>query len=78
MQQHELDEYQQHAIDKALKGHHLFITGVAGTGKSYLIKQLSERLKAAGKHVQVTATTGIAAVNLPNACTLHYWAGLGA
>jgi ATP-dependent DNA helicase PIF1 len=75
--QHELDIYQQKAVDKALKGHHVFITGVAGTGKSYLIKQLTERLRASGKSVQVTATTGIAAVNLPNACTLHYWAGLG-
>ena len=45
----------------------LFITGKAGTGKSYLLKYFKEHTK---KNVLYTSPTGIAAINI-GAVTIH-------
>ena len=45
----------------------IFITGKAGTGKSYLLKYFKEHTK---KDVLYTAPTGIAAINV-GAVTIH-------
>ena len=64
------------SVQKVLKligeHHNIFITGHAGTGKSYILS----RLKALLPDIVVTSTTGIAAVNV-NGQTLHSWAGIG-
>lgn len=54
-------------------GHNVLVTGAAGTGKSFLLKTLKEKL---GGRLRVVATTGVAALNVKGA-TLHSWAGLG-
>lgn len=69
-----LSQSQQLAIDTILQGHNVFITGSAGTGKSYLLSFLKEALKY--KNFHITATTGIASVNI-GGITLHSWAGIG-
>lgn len=51
-------------IESALSGKNIFLTGKAGTGKSYIVKQLIELLKEAGKKVIALAPTGIAANNI--------------
>lgn len=51
----------------------LFITGGAGTGKSYILNQL--RLHYRNK-LHVTSTTGISALNISGQ-TIHSWAGIG-
>ena len=51
----------------------IFITGHAGTGKSYILNKLKEKY---GKKLTITSTTGIAAVNVKGQ-TLHSWAGVG-
>ena len=56
-----LSNLQDVAIKEAIDGHNLVITGQAGTGKSYLLKVLLQRLKQAGHPVAIVATTGIAA-----------------
>lgn len=53
------------------KGENLFITGYAGTGKSYILNKLKHRFK-----IDVTSTTGLAAVNVQGQ-TIHSWAGVG-
>jgi len=62
----------------ALQGYNLFITGSAGTGKTFLLKRMIKQLKR--KHgdsaVKVTASTGIASLLLQGT-TLHRWAGIG-
>ncbi|MBR6162823.1 AAA family ATPase [bacterium] len=50
----------------------LFITGHAGTGKSYILSKLKEKIPS----LVITSTTGIAAVNVKGQ-TLHSWAGVG-
>lgn len=54
-------------------GDNVFITGYAGTGKSYILNKLKEKYK---KKLTITSTTGIAAVNVKGQ-TLHSWAGVG-
>ena len=68
---------QQEAFASYEKGENIFISGYAGTGKSYLINQIYKHAKENNKNIQVTAMTGCAAVLLGNAKTLHSWAGIG-
>jgi len=53
------------------QGENLFITGYAGTGKSYILNKLKKKFK-----IDVTSTTGLAAVNVQGQ-TIHSWAGVG-
>jgi ATP-dependent DNA helicase PIF1 len=61
---------QQVAIDLAIQGANFFLTGKAGTGKSWTIKQIITALKEQGKRVITVAPTGIAANNV-NGQTIH-------
>lgn len=51
----------------------ILITGSAGTGKSYLLKELIPKLKG---NVYITSSTGISAISI-GGCTLHKLVGLG-
>ncbi|WP_078453744.1 AAA family ATPase [Solemya velum gill symbiont] len=57
----------------------LVITGQAGCGKTFLVRELVQELRSKGKCVAVTCSTGIAATHFSsdlNAQTLHKWGGL--
>ncbi|CAG8588040.1 6936_t:CDS:2 [Funneliformis caledonium] len=76
---HELSEEQQRIFDLVvLNRENIFFTGSAGTGKSFLLQRIISSLKAryGSESVAVTATTGIAAVNI-SGTTLHSFAGVG-
>ncbi|CAE6440069.1 unnamed protein product [Rhizoctonia solani] len=60
----------------ALDGKSLFFTGSAGTGKSFLLRQIIKELKLSGCTVAVTASTGLAALNIGGR-TLHLFAAVG-
>lgn len=72
----ELNEQQRKAVEYVLTGHNIFLTGCAGTGKSFTIKTIVEEMKKRGKNVNITASTGIAATTIGGR-TLHSWAGIG-
>ncbi len=77
-----LSPSQRRAHDAALAGRNLFITGSAGTGKSYLLKHIYNSLTMSGRKVHVTALTGCAAYLLSEDMgvkvnTIHSWAGIG-
>ncbi len=55
------------------RGDNVFLTGFAGTGKSYILNKLKDKFK---KKLTITSTTGIAAVNVKGQ-TIHSWAGVG-
>ena len=65
-----LNDEQQIAFDIAMTGRNMFITGNAGTGKSYLVHSIIDELTNIGKNIIVCAPTGIAAVNIGGA-TVH-------
>ena len=75
----DLSREQQVAALKALSGVNQFITGSAGTGKSYLLKYIVQESKKKFdnlKSVVVTAPTGVAAVNV-GGMTVNAFAGYG-
>ena len=73
-----LSEDQQHAVDLVLAGRSIFFTGAAGTGKSMVLKSIITALRTSGMghKVAITASTGIASVNI-GGITLHSFAGVG-
>lgn len=73
-----LNKLQLEALELAIKGKSLFITGPGGVGKSYLIQTIVQELTKFGDRVAVTALTGCAALLLgKEAKTIHSWAGIG-
>ncbi|TDZ38465.1 ATP-dependent DNA helicase PIF1 [Colletotrichum spinosum] len=67
---------QQHALDLALEGRNLFITGSGGCGKSVLVKALHRALSTQQKTVHLLAPTGQAAINIGGRTAYNY-AGWG-
>jgi ATP-dependent DNA helicase PIF1 len=68
------------AADHALAGHSIFLTGAAGTGKSFLLKYITAELKkqyGQEGEVVITAPTGIAAQHHEGGTTIHSFAGIG-
>ncbi|MBL8159772.1 AAA family ATPase [Candidatus Saccharibacteria bacterium] len=64
------------ALEIMLSGESVMLTGPAGSGKTYVLNQYITRAKKQGKHVAVTATTGLAASHLGGS-TIHAWSGIG-
>lgn len=64
------------ALEIMLSGESVLLTGPAGAGKTFVLNQFVKLSKHAGKHVSVTATTGLAATHL-GGTTIHSWAGIG-
>ncbi|MGI9027635.1 MAG: AAA family ATPase [Candidatus Saccharimonadales bacterium] len=67
---------QDQALHIMLSGKSVFLTGPAGSGKTYVLNKLIRQLKKQGSEVAVTASTGIAATHL-GGTTIHSWSGLG-
>ncbi|GKT95314.1 ATP-dependent DNA helicase PIF1 [Colletotrichum tofieldiae] len=67
-----LCQEQQDAMDLAMQGHNLFITGSGGCGKSVLVKALYKKLMAIGKSVHLLAPTGQASLNIDGRTTFSY------
>ena len=59
---------QKKAFELMMAGENVFLSGEAGTGKSYVINEFLK--EKTGKNILVTAPTGIAAINV-NGITLH-------
>ncbi len=57
-------------------GKNVFLTGEAGSGKTYLLNEYIRYLKENKVNVAVTASTGIAATHLQGS-TIHAWSGIG-
>lgn len=69
----QLNDEQSQALEILLEENNVFLTGAAGTGKSFLIR---EYLNEVGHKTPVVASTGAAAV-LVGGCTFHSFFGLG-
>ena len=67
---------QKEALDILKLGHNVYLTGSAGSGKTFLLNQYIKHLQDKGAAVGITASTGIAATHLKG-ITIHSWSGLG-
>lgn len=71
----EYSKKQQLFFDRCLDGHNIFLTGKAGTGKSFIVKETIKALKKQKKKIIALAPTGIAAYNVGGQ-TIHSMFGL--
>lgn len=67
---------QNEALDILKLGHNVFLTGPAGSGKTYVLNQYIAYLKNNKIPVGITASTGIAATHI-GGTTIHSWSGIG-
>lgn len=67
---------QREALEILKLGHNIYLTGSAGSGKTYLLNQYIRHLKDLSVSIGVTASTGIAASHI-DGITIHSWSGLG-
>jgi len=67
---------QDQALNLLKMGKNVFLTGAAGSGKTYVLNKYIQYLKENNVGVAVTASTGIAATHLQGV-TLHSWSGIG-
>lgn len=71
----QLNEKQKLAWSLVQENKNIFLTGQAGTGKSFLIKKIVESIPKFKKTI-ITSMTGISAI-LINGVTLHSYLGIG-
>ncbi|MCB0396901.1 MAG: AAA family ATPase [Flavobacteriales bacterium] len=67
---------QKTALGILKSGKNVFLTGSAGSGKTYTLRQFILHLREQRVPVAVTASTGIAATHM-NGTTVHAWSGIG-
>lgn len=67
---------QETALEILKQGYCVFITGQPGAGKTFLVNQYTQYLKANNIPVGITASTGIAATHIEG-ITIHSWSGIG-
>lgn len=67
---------QKTALSILKLGHTTFLTGAAGAGKSYALREYISYLKKHGIKYAVTASTGIASTHI-SGTTIHAWSGIG-
>jgi ATP-dependent exoDNAse (exonuclease V) alpha subunit len=67
---------QNQALDIMKMGYNVYLTGEAGTGKTYVLNRYIHHLKNKNISVAITASTGIAATHI-DGVTIDSWSGLG-
>ncbi|MDQ2933024.1 MAG: AAA family ATPase [bacterium] len=67
---------QTDALNILKTGKNVFITGPAGSGKTFVVNQYIRYLKDHEVHLGITASTGIAATHM-GGVTIHSWSGIG-
>ncbi|HMT01064.1 MAG TPA: AAA family ATPase [Candidatus Absconditabacterales bacterium] len=67
---------QKTALNVLKSGKNVFLTGQAGSGKTFVLNQYIQHLRACGVKVAITASTGIAATHI-GGTTIHSRSGIG-
>ena len=65
------------ALEILKRGESVFLTGPAGSGKTFVLNQFTDTVNQAAKQkIALTASTGLAATHLGGG-TIHSWSGIG-
>lgn len=67
---------QKESLDILKTGRNVFLTGAAGSGKTYVLREYIKYLKSLEAKFGITASTGIAATHM-GGTTIHSWSGIG-
>jgi hypothetical protein len=67
---------QKTALEVLKLGYNIYLTGPAGSGKTFLLNEYIKYLRNKDIEVAVTASTGIAATHM-NGITIHSWSNMG-
>lgn len=67
---------QNQAFEILKMGYNIYLTGSAGSGKTFLLNKYINFLKDKNVAVGITASTGIAATHI-DGITIHSWSGIG-
>ena len=67
---------QKDALKILKAGKNVYLTGAAGSGKTYALNEYITYLKNRGVRAGITASTGIAATHI-GGVTIHSWSGVG-
>lgn len=67
---------QTEALDILKAGRNVYLTGAAGSGKTFVLNNYIDYLKERAVGVAITASTGIAATHI-GGVTIHSWSGIG-
>jgi ATP-dependent DNA helicase PIF1 len=67
---------QKEALDILKTGRNVFLTGAAGSGKTYVLREYINYLQGLDASIGITASTGIAATHM-GGVTIHSWSGIG-
>src|SRR3989344_209451 len=67
---------QKEALDILKTGRNVFLTGAAGSGKTFVLREYIKYLQDLNANLGITASTGIAATHM-GGITIHSWSGLG-
>ena len=67
---------QKDALKILKAGKNVYLTGAAGSGKTYALNEYISYLKNRGVSAGITASTGIAATHI-GGVTIHSWSGVG-
>jgi ATP-dependent exoDNAse (exonuclease V) alpha subunit len=67
---------QEKALEILKSDRNVFLTGIAGAGKTFVLMQYIKHLQESGQEFAVTASTGIVAAAI-NGVTIHSFSGLG-
>lgn len=65
-----LTKGQQNALNVMLAGHNVYLSGEAGTGKTFVVNEFIQQKEKEGKTILKTAPTGTAAYDI-GGCTIH-------
>ncbi len=67
---------QKEALDILKTGRNVFLTGAAGSGKTFVLREYIKYLQGLNAPIGITASTGIAATHM-GGVTIHSWSGIG-
>ena len=71
-----MNSEQKSAFEEVKRNHNIFITGSAGTGKSFTLEHIIKWARDEKKHIAVTASTGSSSY-LIRGRTIHSYLGIG-